>query len=174
MGICSPNVSCRQTLKWPETIGKLAAGRRSDRVSPSDLPPYLMLFVVFSAAVAGLLLLAQTTGLAAAACIPLGTSTRPIHIIHGKFSGGISKATYCFSALAGQHVLINIKPSGNLNTEGYVQFLGPPGKSDWSPGSPGGIVFNEELPWKGKYLLVVGQRFNEKKAGGFTVEISGK
>ena len=86
----------------------------------------------------------------------------------------MSKATYCFSALAGQHVLIKIKPSPNLNTEGYVQFLGSPEKSDWSPGSPGGIVFNEELPWKGKYLLVVGQRFNEKKAGSFTVEISGK
>jgi hypothetical protein len=130
--------------------------------------------VVFCAAVAELFLLAQTTGLAAAACIPLGTSTRPIHIIHGEFSRGTSKATYCFSALARQLVLIEIKPSGNLNTEGHVRFLGPPEKSDWLPGSPGGIVFNEELPWQGKYLLVVGQRFNEKKAGSFTVEISGK
>ena len=167
-------MSCPQTPKWPEAIGKSAVGRRFDQIPASDLPPYLTLLVVFSAAVAGFFLLAQTTGLAAASCIPLGTSTRPIHIIHGKFSHGMSKATYCFSALAGQHVLIKIKPSPNLNTEGYVQFLGSPEKSDWSPGSPGGIVFNEELPWKGKYLLVVGQRFNEKKAGSFTVEISGK
>ena len=144
-----------------------------DRVSPADLPPYLTLRAVFLVAVAGLFLLAQTTGLAAATCISLGTSTRPIHIIHGNFSRGRSIATYCFSALARQHVLINIKPSGDLNTEGHVQFLGPPEKSDWAPGSPGGIVFNEELPWKGRSLLVVGQRFNEKKAGSFTVEISG-
>jgi hypothetical protein len=129
--------------------------------------------VLFSAAVAGLFLLAQTTGLAADTCIRLEAGTQAVHIIHGRFSRGRSKVTYCFTAVASQHVLIDIKPSDDLNTEGHVEFLGPPRKPDWSPGSPGGIVFNEELPWQGKYLLVVGQRFNEKKAGSFMVKISG-
>jgi hypothetical protein len=119
-----------------------------------------------------LVVLGQATAAGDRGCIRLDKAARGIHIIHGQFSRGIPRVTYCLYALAGQQVLINIKPSGNLNTEGYLRFAGDPPRPDWGPGSPGGIVFNEALPWAGKYWLVVGQRFNERKVGGFEIEIS--
>jgi len=114
----------------------------------------------------------QPTALAQSGCTRLDQGTTGVHIIHGRFARGRPRAAYCLYALADQHVLINIKPSANLDTQGYLRFAGTPAQPGWAPGSPGGIVFNEPVPWAGKYWLVVGQRFNEKKAGNFTVEIS--
>jgi hypothetical protein len=119
-----------------------------------------------------LAILGQPAASAQSGCTRLDQGTTRVHIIHGRFARGRPGAAYCLYALAGQHVLINIKPSGNLDTQGYLRFAGTPAQPDWAPGSPGGIVFNELVPWAGKYWLVVGQRFNEKKAGSFTVEIS--
>jgi hypothetical protein len=108
-------------------------------------------------AVAGLLVLGQSTGFAGIGCIRLDKDVRGIHIIHGRFASSKPIVTYCIYALAGQHALINIKPSDNLDTQGYLRFVGTPRSGGWAPGSPGGVVFNEALPWTGKYLLV--QRF---------------
>jgi hypothetical protein len=96
-----------------------------------------------------------------------------IHIIQGRFAPRKPTVSYCLYALAGQHLLINIKPSASLDTQAHLRFAGIPAQPDWAPGSPGGTVFNEAVPWTGKYWLVVGQRFNGRKIGRFKVEISG-
>jgi len=116
--------------------------------------------------------LSQPAALAHSGCTRLDKGVAGVHVIHGRFARGRPRAAYCLYALAGQHLLINIKPSANLDTQGYLRFAGTPAQPDWAPGSPGGIVFNEAVPWAGNYWLVVGQRFNEKKTGNFTVEIS--
>jgi hypothetical protein len=59
-----------------------------------------------------------------------------------------------------------------LNTEGQLRFVGSPSQPDWAPGNPGGVVVDEALPWAGEYRLSVGQRYNEKKIGRFSIEIS--
>ena len=105
-------------------------------------------------------------------CTRLDKGLPGIHTIHGRFGPGKFRAAYCLYALADQHVLINIRPSANLDTQGYLRFAGTPAQPKWAPGSPGGTVFNEAVPWSGKYWLVVGQRFNERKIGNFKVEIS--
>jgi hypothetical protein len=55
----------------------------------------------------------------------------------------------------------------NLRTQGSVKFPYSP----LEPGSPGGVVFDEQLPEDGLYHIRIGQRFNEKKAGGFMLKI---
>jgi hypothetical protein len=95
-----------------------------------------------------------------------------IHIIQGRFAPRKPTVSYCLYALAGQHLLIKIKPSANLDTKGYLRFAGTPAQPNWAPGSPGGTVFNEAVPWAGKYWLVIGQRFNGRKVGSFKIEIS--
>jgi hypothetical protein len=95
-----------------------------------------------------------------------------IHIIQGRFAPRKPTVSYCLYALAGQHLLIKIKPSANLDTQAHLRFAGIPVQPNWAPGSPGGTVFNEAVPWAGKYWLVVGQRFNGRKIGSFKVEIS--
>ena len=119
-----------------------------------------------------LVALSQATASSNRGCVRLDKAERGTHIIYGQFSRGIRRVTYCFYGRPSQQVLINIKPLGNLNTEGQLRFAGSPSQPDWAPGSPGGIVFNEALPWAGKYWLVVGQRFNERKVGSFKIEIS--
>ena len=129
-------------------------------------------FAVMVIALSCLATLSQPAAFAQSGCTRLDQGTSGVHIIQGRFARGRPRVAYCLFALAGQHLLINIKPSGNLDTQGYLRFAGTPAQPDWAPGSPGGIVFNEPVPWAGKYWLVVGQRFNEKKAGSFRVEIS--
>jgi hypothetical protein len=123
-------------------------------------------------AIACLIVFGHAAAFAAKGCMRLDKDGRGIHIIYGRFTLGKPKLNYCIYAVAGQHVLINIKPSGDLDTQGYLLFIGTDRKHNWAPGSSGGIVFNEPLPWTGKYLLVVGQRFNERKVGSFEIEIS--
>jgi hypothetical protein len=124
------------------------------------------------AALVCLVALSQVSAYSDSGCIRLDKANSGIHLLHGRLTRAKPRVSYCFYALAGQHMLINIKPSGDLNTQGYLRFAGTPAKSDWAPGSPGGIVFNETLPWAGKYWLIVGQRFSEWKVGSFKIEIS--
>ena len=116
--------------------------------------------------------LSQVAVLAYSGCARLDKGLPGVHTIHGRFAPGKPTAAFCLYAFAGQHVIINIEPSANLHTQGYLRFAGTPAQPDWAPGSPGGTVFNEAVPWAGKYWLVVGQRFNGRKIGSFKIEIS--
>jgi hypothetical protein len=115
--------------------------------------------------------LGQAAGAAYGSCIRLDKDIPGVHVIPGRFNRGKAQIVYCLYARAGQHVRIDIKPSGTLNLEGNVRFTGVP-TSDWAPGNPGGVVLDEALPWTGTYLLVIGQRFDERRKGVFEVEIS--
>jgi hypothetical protein len=118
------------------------------------------------------LFLCGTASLGQTVCTRLDKGRERSHIIHGQFARGKPNTTFCFYALSGRHVLVRIRPSGGLNTEANIKFAGTPAQPDWAPGSPGGIVFDEKVPWSGKYLIVVGQRFDEKKVGKFEIDIS--
>jgi hypothetical protein len=124
-----------------------------------------------AAALICLLGLNQAAGAADGGCIRLDKDVSGVHVIPGRFASGKAQITYCLYARAGQRVRINVKPSGRLNLEANVRFAGVPA-SDWAPGSPGGVVLDEALPWTGKYLLVIGQRFGERRKGAFEVDIS--
>lgn len=113
----------------------------------------------------------QAAGAAYGSCIRLDKDIPGVHVIPGRFTRGKAQIIYCLYARAGQHVRIDINPSGTLNLEGNVRFPGVP-RSDWSPGNPGGVVLDEPLPWTGKYLLVIGQRFGERRRGPFQIDIS--
>jgi len=115
--------------------------------------------------------LGQAAGAAYGSCIRLDKDVPGVHAIPDRFTRGKAQINYCFYARAGQHVRINLKPSGPLNLEANVRFAGVP-TSDWAPGNPGGVVLDEALPWTGKYSLVIGQRFGERRRGPFEVEIS--
>lgn len=121
---------------------------------------------------AGVLAMHSVNGFAASSCLRIDQSGSGPYHLQGRFSSSVPTASYCFVARAGRHATIEIKPSAALDTEGSVQFTGTPAQTNWAPGGPGGVVFNETLPWTGEYRLVVGQRFNERKTGDFTVEIT--
>jgi hypothetical protein len=116
--------------------------------------------------------LSQPAAFAYSSCLRLDKGEREVHVIYGRFVRGKPEMSYCLYGRAGQQLRITIKPSGNLNTEGQLRFPGTPSQPDWAPGNPGGVVFDEALPWTGEYRLVVGQRYNEKKIGKFSIEIS--
>ena len=155
----------------PGRISHIRPGIGSDRVNSCSRTGARFL-VRIATALGCLLALSQVTASGDGGCLRLDKGPPGIHIIHGRFIQGKPRAAYCIYARAGQHVLIDIKPSANLDTQGYLRFVGTPAKPDWAPGSPGGIVFNETLPWAGKYWLLVGQRFNERQPGSFKIEIS--
>jgi hypothetical protein len=113
-----------------------------------------------------------TTFAHSSSCLRLDKGERKVHVIYGRFVRGKPKISYCLYGRAGQELRITVKPLGNLNTEGQLRFAGVPSQPDWAPGSPGGVVFDEALPWAGEYRLVVGQRYNEKKIGKFSIKIS--
>jgi hypothetical protein len=114
----------------------------------------------------------QPTVFAYNSCLRLDKGDREVHVIYGRFVRGKPKISYCLYGRAGQQLRITIKPLGNLNTEGQLRFAGTPSQPDWAPGNPGGVVFDEALPWAGEYRLVVGQRYNEKNIGRFSIKIS--
>lgn len=124
-----------------------------------------------AAAFAGTLALPPAAGLAAGDCLRLDQSVPGRYHLQGRFSLGASTAAYCLFGSAGERVTIAVTPSADLDTEGYVEFAGTPPHGNWAPGGPGGTVFDETLPWTGEYRLVIAQRFNEKKAGNFEIDI---
>jgi len=125
----------------------------------------------FAAAVICLLGLSQSAGAADGGCIRLDKGVPGVHVIPGRFDHGQAQIIYCLYARAGQRLRINLKPSGRLNLEANLRFAGVPA-SDWAPGNPGGVVLDEALPWTGKYLLIIGQRFGERRKGPFKLDIS--
>lgn len=161
--------------RWVRASGPHLAysDRYWERSRNSGLTPGAKFLLRMATSLGCLIALSQVTAFGYDRCLRLDKGLPGINVIHGRFTHGKPRAAYCLYAHAGQHVLIDIKPSANLDTQGYLRFAGTPAKPDWAPGSPGGIVFNEAVPWAGKYWLVVGQRFNERRAGRFEIEISG-
>lgn len=125
-----------------------------------------------AAAFAGALALHPAAGLAAGDCLRLDQNLPGRYHLQGRFLPGAPTAAFCLFGSAGERVTVAVKPSANLDTEGYVEFAGTPPHGNWAPGGPGGTVFDEPLPWTGEYRLVIAQRFNEKKAGGFEIDIT--
>jgi hypothetical protein len=134
-------------------------------------PIYRLLIAAVTALVC-LFILSGPTTFAYGGCVRLDKGERAVYVIDGRFVRGKPKMSYCLYGRAGQRVRIAIKPLGNLNTEGQLRFVGTPAQTGWAPGSPGGVVFDEALPWEGEYRLAVGQRYNEKKIGRFSIKIS--
>jgi hypothetical protein len=130
------------------------------------------LFIAAATVLVCVVTLSQATTFAYSSCVRLDKGERAVHVIYGRFVRGKLKVSYCLYGRAGQQVRITIKPLGNLNTEGQLRFVGSPSQPDWAPGNPGGVVVDEALPWAGEYRLSVGQRYNEKKIGRFSIEIS--